>query len=333
MDIDWQRVGNQAVLWWETGGWTQAALLLLGSTVLAVFVRWFFRHVIMRFVDHTKTDLDDQIAHQLQSPVGWSVQILGVWYAVFALNPSDEAGWIITGGLGSWAVFLWSRTLSRISHLMLEWLVQNSNRYAYVNQRTLPVFDFASTAIVWGGAAFMLFEVWGVNPAGWLASAGVVGVAVGFAAQDTMSNLMAGVVILADAPYKLGDFLDLDNGARGRVVEIGIRTTRLVTPDDVEIIVPNAMMATTQIVNPSGGPSVKYRVTVDIGVAYGTDIDALKAMLLEETHGVSGLIQSPAPAVLFKHMGDSALIFGLVVWITEPGLQPMILDALNTKIY
>ena len=77
---------------------------------------------------------------------------------------------------------------------------------------------------------------------------------MGFAAKDTLANLFAGVFILADAPYKIGDFIVLDGGERGRVTKIGIRTTRILTRDDVEITIPNATIANSKIINESGGP-------------------------------------------------------------------------------
>jgi small-conductance mechanosensitive channel len=179
----------------------------------------------------------------------------------------------------------------------------------------------------------MVCEAWNIETTGWLASAGVVGVAVGFASQETLSNLIAGVFILADAPYKLGDFLDLGNGTRGKVVEIGIRTTRLMTPEDIEIIVPNSLMASSQITNQSGGPWVKFRVSVEAGVAYGTDIDLVRKLLLEEADGIQGVAPRPHPQVRFKTMADSALIFALNVWVEEPGLRDGVVDQLNTRIY
>ena len=82
-------------------------------------------------------------------------------------------------------------------------------------------------------AAYFFFLSWDFDVTGWLASAGIIGVAVGFGAKDTMANLFAGVGILADNSYKLGDFLLLNSGERGRVTDIGLRSTRLLTQDEM----------------------------------------------------------------------------------------------------
>ncbi|GIS88459.1 MAG: hypothetical protein CM1200mP18_11690 [Gammaproteobacteria bacterium] len=96
--------------------------------------------------------------------------------------------------------------------------------------------------LVWALAVFVVIVVWDLDATGWLASAGVVGLAVGFAAKDTLSNLIAGVFIMADAQYKIDDLFILDSGERGQVTHIGLRSTRFLTRDDIEITVPNAVM-------------------------------------------------------------------------------------------
>lgn len=91
-------------------------------------------------------------------------------------------------------------------------------------------------------AVYFVFLAWQIDVTAWMASAGILGLAVSFAAKDTLANLFSGVFIVADAPYKLGDFIVLDSGERGEVTHIGIRSTRLLTRDDVEVTVPNSIM-------------------------------------------------------------------------------------------
>jgi MscS family membrane protein len=82
-----------------------------------------------------------------------------------------------------------------------------------------------------------------------LASAGIIGIAVGFAAKDTLANLFSGVFILADSPYKLGDYVVLEDNSRGKVTQISLRSTRMLTRDDVEVTVPNSITGNTKIIN------------------------------------------------------------------------------------
>ncbi len=121
----------------------------------------------------------------------------------------------------------------------------------------------------------------GADVSGLLAAGGIAGLTIGFAARDTLANLFAGIFIFSDGPYKIGDFITLDSGERGMVTEIGIRSTRLLTRGDIEITIPNAVMGNAKINNESGGPQVKYRIRVRVGVAYGSDVDHIEAVQLQ----------------------------------------------------
>lgn len=140
-----------------------------------------------------------------------------------------------------------------------------------------------------------------------IASLGVLGIAVGFAAKDTIANLFAGVFILADQPYKIGDYIVLGSGERGRVRHIGIRSTRVLTRSDVEITIPNSIMGNTQITNESGGPVKKTRVFIDVGVAYGSDIEQVEKVILDSLKDLGNLETDPEPQVRFKLLGASSL--------------------------
>jgi small-conductance mechanosensitive channel len=167
----------------------------------------------------------------------------------------------------------------------------------------------------------------------WLASAGIVGIAIGFAAKDTLANLFSGVFILADAPYKIGDYVVLDSGERGKVTHIGIRSTRLLTRDDVEITIPNAIMGNTRIINESGGPHEKFRIRVSVGVAYGSDIDQVKEMLMNIAVTEPHVCETPTPRVRFRTFGASSLDIDLMCWVVNPEVRDVVLDTLNTTIY
>jgi len=180
---------------------------------------------------------------------------------------------------------------------------------------------------------YYIFVSWNVDMTAWLASAGIIGIAVGFAAKDTLANLFSGVFIMADSPYKIGDFVVLDGGERGEVTKIGIRSTRILTRDDVEIIVPNAVMGNTKIINESGGRHEKYRIRVQVGVAYGSDIDKVREILMEIGESEEMTCKDPEPRVRFRRFGTSGLDFELLCWIDQPVLRGQISDRLNSTVY
>jgi MscS family membrane protein len=170
-------------------------------------------------------------------------------------------------------ILLWTGAGMRIGKSLLGALARRADAKGLVQQRTLPLFEITVKTVIVGGAAYGVLITWHVDVTAWLASAGILGIAIGFASKDTLANLFSGIFILADAPYKIGDFIVLDTGERGQVTDIGIRSTRILTRDDIQIIIPNAAIGSAKIVNESGGPHPKRRVRVSVGVAYGSDIE------------------------------------------------------------
>ena len=111
--------------------------------------------------------------------------------------------------------------------------------------------------------------------------------------SQTLANLISGVSIVADAPYKIGDYIVLDTGERGIVTGLGIRSTRLLTRDDVEISIPNAVIGNAKITNESGGPWVLHRIRIPVGVAYGSDTELVVKLLEQVASDNSAKTTSP----------------------------------------
>jgi small-conductance mechanosensitive channel len=221
----------------------------------------------------------------------------------------------------------------RAIRIGLEILGRIRDRFNIVEERTIPLFDLVSTLLIIGAAAYALLLVWDIDPTAWLASAGVIGIAVGFAARDTLANLFAGFFIIADSPYKLGDYIVLDSGDRGEVTKVGIRSTRLLTRDDVEITVPNSEMANAKIFNESGGRWVKFRIRIKVGVAYGSDADAVVALLERVASEHENICREPAARVRMRGFGDSSLDFELLCWVNHPSERGLVTHELYMHIY
>jgi small-conductance mechanosensitive channel len=125
----------------------------------------------------------------------------------------------------------------------------------------------------------------------------------------------------------------VSGGERGKVVEIGMRSTRILTLDDIEIVVPNSAIASGMIVNESGGPSKARRIRIQVGVAYGSDVDQVRAVLLRLAEAEPLACRQPEPRVRFRKFGDSSLDFELLVWIEHPAQRGLVSDKLNTAVY
>jgi len=146
---------------------------------------------------------------------------------------------------------------------------------------------------------------------------GVAGLAVSLAAQDTFSNFIAGVVLLADRPFRIGDWIRVGDKL-GRVEGITLRTTRIRTPDNELIALPNAKVAGDEIQNLSaGGP---LRIHVPVGVAYRYDPDEVRPVLEAVLAGHPGLLKNPPPEVWVRELADSSVNYELVAWIPEDAI-------------
>jgi small-conductance mechanosensitive channel len=306
-------------------------LIWLGAAIVA---RLVVLRLIASLARRTPVKIDNDIVDALRRPIFWTLIFIGVALAHRAwVREPPEGKTLLTRVLVTLAVWYWMKALMRVSDVILDALARRARDYTWIEPRSLPLYEISAKLVVVGAAVYMVMATWNIDVSAWLASAGIVGIAVGFAARDTLANLFAGIFILADAPYKLGDFIVLDSGERGRVTDIGIRSTRLLTRDDIEITLPNAVIANAKISNETGGPYKKTRVRVTVGVAYGSDIDQVREVLTTVLAECEYVESHPEPQVRFRTMGDSSLVFQVRGWVAEPVLIGRTVDALNTAIY
>jgi len=149
---------------------------------------------------------------------------------------------------------------------------------------------------------------------GFLAGLGIIGFTVGFALQDIARNFVAGVLLLLQQPFDIGDAVEA-GGYAGTVVDIRLRDTVIRTWDGEKVILPNIEVYTRPIVNYSDLPL--RRRTVRIGLGYGEDVGRAVAVFLEAIRQVEGVLDDPAPAVLVEELGDSALLLAARFWVNQ----------------
>ncbi len=308
-------------------------MALLLAFAVANITAFIVTKVIQKIVKRTGSSLDDAVVRALRMPLYWSVILIGILACVMLLELPETATNIGHSIAFSALILIWSVFVMRVLRAILIKISKRADSHSIVRAQTLPLFSNIAVVFVTVLAIYFLFETWNIDMTAWLASAGIIGIAVGFAAKDTLANLFAGVLIMADTPYKIGDYVVLESGERGKVTHIGIRSTRILTRDDVEVTIPNSIMGNTRIVNESGGPHEKFRIRVAVGVAYGSDIDLVKQVLMDVAKAEKEVCQDPEPRVRFRLFGASALEFELLCWVENPELRGRAIDALNSTIY
>ena len=311
----------------------QACLYIIGSFLAAKLADWIIIRVLSRLANKTSSNIDDRILQILHRPLYFSILFVGLGISIKLLALPDIITFTAIGLFKSIAIFIWSVALFNAFIHFIYWYSEQSKGKSIVQAHTLPLFDNIGKVIIFMVAIYFIFISWGFNVSGWLASTTIVAAVVGLGAKDTVANLFAGFFIMADNPYKLDDYINLDSGERGYVKQIGLRSTRIMTRDDIEITLPNSVIANSKIINESGGPSEKERVRISISIAYGTDIDKVRSILEEIAINCSNVCDSPKPRVRFRAFGDSGLLFQLLFWITKPEIRGMVVDEVNTIIY
>ncbi|GAC06065.1 mechanosensitive ion channel family protein [Paraglaciecola chathamensis] len=314
--------------------YTQAGLVIALSFIVASIFKYVLMVGLKAFIARIHVSLDSSFLNLLHTPIYYSLLLMGFSSAASIVAPSELSGYIIFSSLQSVAILIWTAFFMRANHVVLRKIALNPNRFHAVNNKTLPLFLNLVNIIILVLCVYFVFSVWGVDMTAWLASAGIVGIAVGFAAKDTLANLFSGVFIMADAPYKIGDYIVLDSGERGEVTHIGMRSTRMLTREDVEVTIPNSVMGNSKIINESGGPHEKSRCRVPVGVSYDADIDEVREVLMQIALTEKEYVcEDPEPRVRFRRYGASALEFELLVWITKPALRGRVIDILNSEIF
>ncbi|MEL7186685.1 MAG: mechanosensitive ion channel family protein [Pseudomonadota bacterium] len=310
----------------------QAAIIAFVFIVIGKVADWILSSVIARIAKRSTNEYDDEFVALVHRPIFLSFVLIGLALATLRIDMPDAPTFVTIGILKTIAVFVWYSTIMQLMTLLVK-VFSHAGDSKVVQTGMLSLLHNVMKVVAVALTGYFLFLSWDIDVTAWLASAGIVGLALSFAAKDTLSNLFAGVSIIMDAPYKTGDFIILDSGERGVVTDIGLRSTRILTRDDVEITVPNGIIGNGKIINEAGGPPSRHRIRVSVGVAYGSDIDEVIEVLEQVGREHAEILSNPAPRVRFRNFGDSSLDFQLLGWISEPVDRGRVSHELNCAVY
>ncbi len=307
--------------------------------LLALFASWLFCRIatpvffglLSVLSSKTKSDFDDKLFKIIEPAVSKSLFFVLVYFSFLFSKPVEQYEAIVLKLILTIVLIIWAKPLTRLSALILHQLSLRKN--SFVKKETLALFKNISFVIIWSLLIYFAFLLWGISLTAWLASAGIVGIAVGFAAKDTLANLISGIFILADAPYKVGDIIVLDTNEKGEVIHVGLRSTRVRTFDGVEITIPNSTMGNSKIINETGvHVDKKVRLRIPVSISYEDDIDRAEEILLNIANDDEFVCEDPKAQVRFLAFGASSLDLELRVWVKEPADRGRTLDRLNRKI-
>lgn len=308
------------------GSWEQAGIVVIGAVLIAQVLDLVIAHTAKLFHKRSRSEIVAIILDGIRSSVYLSIVLIGVSAGLYIVDS------IVSSYLQSmvFSVFLiiWSITAIRIGRHIFEFTEQGDS----FDHEFIPVFEnlWTFTVIVVGILGFL--RIWGIDITPLLASAGIAGIAIGFAAKDTVANFFGGIALYFDNTYKEGDYVTLESGTAGTVRDVGVRSTMLETRDGTITTVPNSVLNAAKIENHSA-PNPPKRIRVPVGVAYGSDITTV-SQILEKVAEESDYVTDERPIkAMFREFGDSSLNFELFCWVHHPLKDVKAQNELNREIY
>ena len=303
--------------------------------MVLAFGRRIITNLLNRLAKRTKTTFDDELIHRIQGQIRWFVVVLGFDIALLTLTFLSDGTKTLLANIFFLLYFLIIFSAIYISiEFFFEWY-EKQQKEAEEERRMglfLPLIHRSAIVVLIVLGIVILLDHFGVNVTGLAAILALVGLAVGLAAQDTISDMISGYIILIDQPFRVGDRIEIPNeDAWGDVVEIGTRTTRILTRDNTLVIIPNSSIAKGQVRNYSF-PDPVYRLQLDIGIGYGTNIEEMRKVLGDAIRGVDGVLEDKPVDILYNEMGDSSMTIRVRWWINSFADKRRMYDKVNTAM-
>ena len=306
-------------LWGNTiENWGISILIILGAIIIVKLLSLLGKKVIKPFVTGTDNHLDDVIFYSLEAPVKFAIILLGIWIAIHRLVYPDSFVKVVDNAYSILIVLDITWFFGRLfSSLLQVYWGKQSNGQA---NKMMPIIKRTILVIVWLIGIVMALSNVGVNISALLGTLGIGGIAFALAAQDTVKIVFGAFTILTDKPFSIGDTIRVDS-YEGTVVDVGVRSTKIMNYDKRIITFPNYKITDTSIVNISSEPM--RRVVLNLGLTYDTTSEKMKEaleLLKSIPKRVENVTSNPSDIVaVFTEYSDSALVIMYIYFIEKQG--------------
>jgi len=296
-----------------------AVAIVVVSYILAKAAKYFIARIAPGLVSKTRTSLDDHILKAVNGPLQVLIIAFGIYVAFATINQlpgmvSDNLAALLTVTL----VYIAAYFLTNLAIALINWYKADvaPKTESELDDVLMPFLGKAMGIIIFILASLMVLALFEIDVTPLLATLGVGGIAVALAAQELLSNVFGAFAVLSDRPYKIGDRVQVASGMVGDVVEIGLRSTRIITLDNRLIVIPNADISKSNIINYSL-PDTKIRFEVNVGIAYGSDVDKACRILTDIAGSTEGVLKDPVPKAYVKDLGDFSVNLLMHVWVKD----------------
>ena len=311
-----------ALLGFEDQPWLEPALvgaIFLASLLLAAIFHKLLFPLILRLSQRTPTDLDSRALRATRLPLTLGITVLGAYLALdLPLELGIRAHDALDTVAGVLGVLLGIVAVSAVVSQIFDWYIESPSFKAMprVSFRLMPLLRRLSTAVIYGLGGLLVLDLLTVNINPLVASLGLGGLAVALAIQPTLANLFAGTYVMTEGVISPGDYIELEGGTAGYVVEVGWRSTRIRTWGNNLVVVPNGKFAETIITN-YNEPLAAVNVYLTCGVSYDSDLDEVERVALdvmrEELETNPNAVTDYGAWFAFDSFGDSNVNFWLFV--------------------
>ncbi len=302
-----------------TNPWIQSFGIVILSLVLTVALRWTLSFILSPWVHKTKTEVDDIIMRTIKRTVTYSIPLIGL---MVALRPFSSHTPVPQHTLFSLLVVLLMSSATGLIEALSQWVKKTwvNQTQSTLDDALLPLMGKALKTVVVIVGVLLILQQWDIHIGPMLGALGIGGLAIGLALNNSLTNIFGGVQLILDSSINVGDKVMLESGELGVVLDIGLRSTKLQTYDNEVISLPNSQLSNARIKNFTK-PDLRIRVTVNFGVAYGTDVAQVKDLVVNAIRKLDGILQEPEPQVLFLDMRDFSLAMSARVWVYDYNKQ------------
>jgi len=291
--------------------------------------------ILLKAAERTETKYDEAFIKQIHAQIVIFTFVIGFQFGTYRLPFIDVTikQWLnqiyITIYLIVATVILW-RLLDALVEYYQEEVEPERDTHG-ADTLLLLLHRFGRVLLI-TISLIMLLSLYNINVNALIAALGIGGLAISLGAQDTLSNIISGIMIMLDQPFRVGDRIEIQGlGTWGDVVDIGLRSTRIRTRDNRLVIVPNNIISTDQVVNYTY-PDPQYRIQIEIGVGYGQDIEKVRQIIVDTVGQVEGVLSDKPVDALYVDMGESAMTFRVRWWIESFVDTRRMFDSVNTAL-
>ncbi len=317
-------------------------LLQAAAIVAAGYVLSKLFHLIVKIIQHritskTETDLDDRIIGVLEKSIQRIINATALYIAVGRIEDVYHGKWTLylDGAFFVIMVIFITMLMSGIVKAVMEWYVAviAVRTQSQVDEELVPLVKRVANLLLYSIGLVICLDHFHIDIKALVVSLGVGSFAIAFAAQETLANMIAGFVIMVDRPFRAGDRIKILSSQQfGDVIKVGLRSTKILDFDNNIVMIPNAQIIKSEIINYSY-PEVSTRLRIEVGIAYGSNIDKAKKILISVCEGFEQVLTEPKPAAYVLGFGESSVQMIVVGRVRHYKDLFDITDAVRVRIY